>query len=452
MRRNSFLILMLVASLWACKEETHATGGVRVHTEDSVGVRIVEYTGTPVVEAPFRFAAEPRYRHGANPGDYVFQFVDAGRLFPDGSAVVADWYGEVVVLSPVGTTHEVLAKVGEGPGEVVEPYPMFVLGQDSVLVPDRRLSRLTLFVGGSVARVVSLPRAAHFGVAGIGSSGRLLLWNRYPYRSWVDIEEEWLDGHMTLFDTETGAVDTVASYDHFPRQRSGLERPIIRPVGEVTVAAGRFVYTRSDRSEITWRLPDGTVTQIVRWRPGPNLLTEELLEHGEAYNRMIGRMNYQVSEARLEEMIQEDMARYRAMIGQPIPLFGSPFADADGNVWLPSYRPAYPEEGSPYTVVSPDGSWLGKVETPPRFRILDVTGGLVLGVLRDEMDVENVVVYELTPTDRRRSSDSANWMLDEDITTMSPLARGPALLAFPSSQHADSSTDHQPHSPGRTNS
>ena len=34
----------------------------------------------PGVEAPFRFAAEPRYRHGANPGDYIFQFADAGRL------------------------------------------------------------------------------------------------------------------------------------------------------------------------------------------------------------------------------------------------------------------------------------------------------------------------------------------------------------------------------------
>ena len=67
----------------------------------------------------------------------------------------------------------------------------------------------------------------------------------------------------------------------------------------------------------------------------------------------------QVSDARLEEIIQEDMSRYRAMIGQPVPLFGSPFADADGNVWLPSYRPAYPREGSPYTVISPDGEWLG---------------------------------------------------------------------------------------------
>jgi len=390
----------VVALGGACGSDAAAPGDVPVRITDSAGVRIVTYEGVPATFAPFRLAAEPRYRHGGGPGDYIFQFADAGRLFPDGGAVVADWSGEVVVLSPDGMTHDVLASRGEGPGEVISAYSLFVLGQDSVLVPDDRLSRLTLFVGDSVARIASLPRGHQFGVAGIGSSGELLLWNRYTYRSWVDIEEEWLAGHMTLFDTETGALDTVASYDHYPRQRSGQPWPIIGPIGEVTAAAGRFLQTRSDRPEITWRLPDGTVTQIVRWRPGPNLLTEELLERGEAYNRMIGKMNYGMSEARLEEVVQRDMARYRAMIGQPIPLFGTPFADADGNVWLPSYRPAYPEEGSPYTVISPDGEWLGQVETPPRFRILDVTGGLVLGVLRDEMDVQNVVVYEVTGRSR----------------------------------------------------
>ncbi len=387
--------LILSTALLACGEATDPTSDPQVQITDSAGVQIIEYPGVPETAPPFALAEDPIYRHGANPGDYIFQFAEAGRLFPDGSAVVADWYSEVVVLSPDGTTHEVIARVGEGPGEVVNPYALFVMGRDSVLVADSRQSRLTLFVGDSVARIVGLPRAAHFGLAGIGSSGELMMMDRYPYRSWFDIEEEWLAGHMSLFDTETGALDTVAAYDHYPRERRGVMNPIIRPVGEVTVAAGQFVHTRSDRPEITWRLPDGTVTQIVRWRPEPPLLTEALLEHGESYNRMIGRMNYGVSETRLEEIIEEDMSRYRDMIGQPVPLFGSPFADAAGNLWLPSYRPAYPEEGSPYTVISPDGEWLGQVETPPRFRILDVTGGLVLGVLRDEMDVENVVVYEV---------------------------------------------------------
>ena len=57
--------------------------------------------------------------------------------------------------------------------------------------------------------------------------------------------------------------------------------------------------------------------------------------------------------------------RYRAMIGQPLPLYGSPFADADGNVWLPSYRLAYPEEGSPYTVISRTGSGWDRLRLRP---------------------------------------------------------------------------------------
>lgn len=388
------------ASLAACADRPPSSTDIPVQIEDSAGVQIVEYAGVPKVEPPSAIAEEPVYRHGTNPGDYEFQSVNVGRLFPDGGAVIADRENsELVVLSPDGATHEVLAGRGEGPGDVIYPYSMFVLGQDSVLVPDRRQSRVTLFVGDSVVRIARLPRVGHLGVAGIGPSGRLLQFDRVPYRSWVDMEEEWLAGHMTLFDTETGAVDTVASYDHFPRDVQGMMNPI-RAVGWVTAAAGQFVYTRSDRPEVTWRLPDGRVARIVRWRAEPTLLTEKHLEPVEAYERLTGRMNYGVSDARLEEIVQEDMSLYRARIGQPLPFFGSPFADGDGNVWLPSYRLAYPEEGSPYTVISSEGEWLGQVEAPPRFRILDVAGGLVLGVLRDEMDVESVVVYEMQPGHR----------------------------------------------------
>ena len=48
----------------------------------------------------------------------------------------------------------------------------------------------------------------------------------------------------------------------------------------------------------------------------------------------------------------------------------------------------------PYTVIAPDGEWLGTVEAPPGFRVLDVAAALVLGMEVDEVDVERVVVYE----------------------------------------------------------
>ena len=388
---------MLWAVLVACGGDTGRTRELQVQIADSAGVRIVQYLGVLQVDPPFVIAEEPVYRHGANPGDYAFQGINAGRLFPDGSAVVSDESNsEVVVLSPDGATHEVLAGPGQGPGDVTYVYSMFVLGRDSVLLADPRLVRLTLFVGDSVAHMASLPRSSSLSVAGIGSSGEVLLANRTPSRPLSGLETEWLAGHMVRFDAETGVVDTVASYDHWPRLPPDLPWNPVAAVGEVAVAAGQFVYARSDRPEVTWILPDGMVTRIVRWQAEPVRLTDELLEPVVAFEREINRFLYpHLPDSRIEDNTRQAMGWYRAMVGQPLPLFGHPFADADGNVWLPSYRLAYPDEGSPYTVISSDGEWLGQVGTPARFQILDVTGGLVLGVLRDEMDVENVVVYEL---------------------------------------------------------
>ena len=389
------VIFLLMAGVVACGSDTSTTGGIPVQTEDSAGVRIVEYVRVPEVEPPFAIAAEPVYRHGANPGDYAFQGVGAGRLFPDGGAVVYDeWNIELVVFGPDGSTYQVLATEGEGPGEVGYVRAMFALGQDSILVADSNLGRATLFARGSVVRTTDLPRSGYLAVEGIGSSGDLLL---ATYWGPSVFEGEWLPGHMIRFDMETGALDTVGSYDLNPRIPPGLQWDPIQAAGEVTVAAGQLVYTRSDRAEVTWHLPDGTVTQIVRWQVEPALLTEEWLEPIEAERLMEVRMHSpDLSDARIAELTRGNMAIYDASIGRPMPLFSSPFTDAEGRVWLPSYKPGGElTSAPPYTVIAPNGEWLGTVEAPPGFRILDVAAGLVLGVELDEMDVVSVVVYEL---------------------------------------------------------
>ena len=389
------LIPLLPAALAACGGDNSTTADIPVQIEDSAGVRIVAYQGTPAAKTAFRLSAEPRYRHGANPDGYTFQEVSIGRLLPGGGAIVFDpWINELVVLDEDGVTYDVLAAEGEGPGEVGNVHGLFALSQDNILVADHHLQRLTLFVGGSLARSTPLRLAQGLGVEGVGSSGELLLANYWgPSGS----EVEWLPGHMIRLDLETGAFDTVASYDFIPRIPQGLEWNPIAAVGEVMVSAGHFVYTRSDRPEVTWHLPDGTVTQIVRWQAGPTLLTEEWLESVETELGMLLRgHNPMISDAQLAEVTREQMGSFRAVLGRPMPLFGSPFADTEGRIWLPSYQPGGEVKSvPPYTVISSDGEWLGTVETPARFRILDVGAGLVLGVELDEMDVESVVAYEL---------------------------------------------------------
>ena len=89
MRTTHHSTLILLAALLACGGDTEPTGDTQVQITDSAGVRIVQYPGVPELDPPFAIAEEPLYRHGANPGDYIFQFVEAGRLYPDGRAVVA---------------------------------------------------------------------------------------------------------------------------------------------------------------------------------------------------------------------------------------------------------------------------------------------------------------------------------------------------------------------------
>ena len=392
--RLHLVLIALLAPAAACAPDPAATT-TPPHTADSLGIRIVTYDHTPTPTAPFHLATQPRYRHGANPGDYAFQGIGPGRLLADGSAVVYDmWNTELVAFSPDGSTHEVLASGGEGPGEVNYVAAILPLGQESILVADPGLARATLFVGDSVARIMDLPRGARLDVEGIASSGELLLATSVGARRF---EGEWLAGHMARYDLETGALDTVASYDFWPSTPPGLQWNPIAPVGEVTVATGHLVQTRSDRPQLTWRLPDGTATQIVRWRADPTPLTEEWLGPIEAEHLKDVRMHSPgLPEARIAQITRVGMASFRATIGRPMPLFSSPFADAAGRIWLPSYKPGGEvHDVAPYTVIAPDGEWLGTVEAPPRFRILDVAGGLVLGVEQDEMDLVSVVVYEL---------------------------------------------------------
>ena len=389
-------------------------------TEDSDGIRIVEYAGAPDMQAPFRLSASPLYRHDNNPGDYRLRYVSAGVLLADGSAIVADAYtNELIVLSQDGTPPEVLARRRAGPGDYYSVDGVYALGRDSVMVPgrdlgavaftvslyalgrdsvmvaDESLRSVTLFVGGLVARQVDAPIAGlGLNTRGIGSTGHLLLATGTISHGF---EEEWLPGHMARFDMDTGALDTIASYDHHSRPPPGMWRNPIGARGWVRVANGQFVYTRSDRPEIIWRQPDGIVTQIVRWQAEPDPLTEEVLEGVEsAFRKKYQRVKPDASDADIERMTASDMAPYLAVLGYPMPLFGPPIGDGEGRVWLPAYLSGvWRVAGPDYTVISADGEWLGTVETPPSLRILDVAGGLVLGVLGNGMDVQSVVVYEM---------------------------------------------------------
>ncbi len=94
-------------------------------------------------------------------------------------------------------------------------------------------------------------------------------------------------------------------------------------------------------------------------------------------------------------LLEGMLATWQFDTDKPLPLFTGLMADDEGRVWLREYYPSLETTTRSYKVFSPDGSWLGRVAVPEGLRVFDVNRGRVLGVMKGEMDVLNVVVYEL---------------------------------------------------------
>ena len=389
------LSCILAGAATACEADSPPASGPSVH--DSAGIRIVEYETAPEPASPFAFSSPPLYRYGAGLEDYAFQSIWRGVLLSDGSAAVADAFNrEIVLLESGGTFRGLLAGPGDGPGEIDMIVGLLPAGGDTLLLEDLGHARLTLFAGGAAVREVDtrfLNRSLR--VEGLNAEGQALMTSGSYRRGF---REPWLQGHMVRFDMDAGVLDTVAAYDWVPSSPEDGPRNPFMPGGVVTVSRGRFVYLRDDTPEIVWRNSNGTIHQIVRWRRAPAYPAEEdWRAFTTSLRTQLRRVNPQIqSETEFEEMVARVFADYELVPDEPLPLVSQLFGDREGRVWLGHWTADAALNGvTHYSILADDGRWLGEVQVPERVRILDVAGGRALGVFRDELGVESVVLYEL---------------------------------------------------------
>lgn len=395
-----FLTPTLALALAACGTDTGDAGDTGEMTiVDSAGVRIVEYGGTPDSAPHFRFSAAPVYRHGSRPGDYEFQYISSfaprgGRFLPDGSAVIWDSGNmEVVLLGPDGALARILAGRGEGPGEVNSAMPL-VLSQDSIVIHDIRNRRFTLFVDGAPTRTFGAYHTHNLRLLGSdGTGGMLMATNSYPASTSAS---GWTTGYLVRYDVVEAVVDTAGSYEGLHRSAGQFSNPF-QAEGSMAAATGRFVTGRTDTPELTWRLPDGSPSQVLRWKPERAHPTREHLDQFVEYYRR-GLMRQGVPEDLLREAVLRFQASYRLVPDEPLPLYRAVLADSEGRLWLEEYEPGNLHDGIVrHTVIAADGTWLATVNAPERFIFLDDDADRVLGMAVDELGVQHVVVYGLAP-------------------------------------------------------
>ena len=389
-------LVVLLACLAACASPSAARDAYTVR--DSAGVRIVDYRALPA--ATLALADAPTYVHGSRQGDFLFTTPWLGALQADGSALVWDaGSGDLVHLSATGELLPTVARRGRGPGEVQHVSTLLAVGRDTVLIEDDANGRFTTVVAGTAVTTVAMGELdalrMSLGVVGRDAAGRLLL-GTSGFNS--RFEEPWLQGHMVVFDAASRQLDTVGTYDFVAKVDPSRPANPFPTVGTLGAAGGRFVVGRTDHPELRWIRPDGSVAQIVRWPATPTPATDGLLAaYLDDLRTMLRRANPDMSAAEFDRFFDEQAARFALPAGTPLPLWLRLTGDVEGRLWLAEFTPT-PRRAVPrYTVLDADGQWLGTVTMPPRFRLLDANATAVLGVQRDEDDVEHIVVYPVTP-------------------------------------------------------
>lgn len=376
---------------------------------DSAGVQITENVWPDSTEVPWwTAAAEPLVDIGgldASESYALFQVGDAQR-FEDGSIVVAHGGGhDVRIYDRAGIHVRTFGRQGDGPGEFQRPTRVLAQPGDSVLVYDaqaQRISRLSRSDGfardwrlaqgdgrpaaliGALADGSLIARGnARFGQQGPPPAGRLrndVVFLRFGDPATPGDTVVVVPGNETFVRTETDANARITAISIFTL-----------PFGLTTQAAtgaDEIVIGTQDAPELRVYGADGTLRRIVRTGAPMPAVTPA---HVEAWQE------------RLSEGLPPDrQAEYRRGVadlphGAHVPPYGSVHVDEQGFTWVQDYDDRINPAGG-WSVYDDEGRIAARIHLPAALRVHHIGVDFVLGVERDDLDVERVRLYSLART------------------------------------------------------
>jgi hypothetical protein len=380
--------------------------GAEVNTatvRDSAGVRIVENSGgTWLAEEAWTVATDPTVDIGVLDGaaEYqLFRVRDARRL-SSGNIVVANGGTELRFYDATGAYLSTAGREGGGPGEfeglqLVRPY----LG-DSLLTYDFNQVRISLWdQNGNFGRSYKVNPPGEFGfILGedVFADGTLLARAPHVFRGAISEGAQRRDEEYNTYSMEGELIDTVGTFpgpDQFMRMgRDGnnmMVEILTPPFGRgsyMELHGDQLYFGSADSYEIERRAKDGALERLIR-RDTPlrpvtaadveRFVEDEIADIEDANDRRDRRELYEEME------IPETMPAYQGLK-----------VDDLGNLWVEEYE-SDPDAEARWSVFDPDGRMLGEVVLPNGLAVMQIGPEFVLGVWRDEFDVEHVRMYEL---------------------------------------------------------
>ncbi len=369
---------------------------------DSAGIRIIEAL-RPLWGDSSLWSIDPQprvdlVRSASGPAHEFFRVRDV-RQRPDGSVVVADRGSqEVRLYSSQGEFLGSVGGAGDGPGEFrnlwkVEP------SADDILALDQR-GRITVFAPDLGPTHTFDLSARAFDLHGLGD-GTVLV-EVFSFTEPPPGTQVIRSPHaLVRYDRAGERIDSLGETAGGEEVARVIDdRPISGPPlfpreGHVAANDDVILEGSADVMEVRERSVTGDVVRILRIPDYPLSLTdEEVAAEREAQFDMELPPG-----ATLPPFLRQFIEELPAPAARPA--YADILVDPAGAVWLELYR-GRSEQDRPqaWLVLDADGTWLGTVNAPNGFAVMDVTMDAVLGVWTDELGVEHPQVLTLarTPT------------------------------------------------------
>ena len=399
--RSTLLVCLLAlcagSLLSACGA---ASARSRTAVRDSAGVTIVENFGQlrPDVHG-WAVAPEPILSIGTLEGEWTDQLYgvrEALRL-PGGRIAIANTGTEEIrIYGPDGSFLNVFGGDGEGPGEFQGLSLVGILPGDTLVAVGRRDHRISLVHpdNGFIRSVTpeSLPDGPLEGY-GLLSDGRMVMSAGFHFNPGA-LASGWMRLPMSYYSAHLDGSQ-MAEYPQVP----GPETMVV--LGDDYVSIMRLPFGKRPAISVSWELAyfgsgdsyeirafdgAGVLRQIIRLDQDLLLFTEEDIErYVEAQVAEAGDMDEarEIRSSFSDFTWPETMAAYLSFETDPL-----------GYLWVEeSRRPG--DEVPVWSVFDAEGALQARVSLPESVDLLEVGEEYVLGLARDEFDVEYVQMYPL---------------------------------------------------------
>ncbi len=382
---------------WSCRPDVEPPRSEGWSVRDSAGVTVVDNRRDHTPRGCVTITPAPRVTIGTRPASErhipILFRVRGGAVLSDGRIVILNaGTQELLFFSAEGSYQYAVGGKGRGPGEFLDPTWLGRGSADTLFVWDSRLMRLSTFNGGGQL-------LASQQVRGDGANAEPAV-----------IGGRFRDGSFLMFSVplvfvgqESGVTRFPETYrrydpetDHTNHLSNGLSSETVvggdgvysLPFGktELALAHGDFLLV-ADNGTSAMRYYDmnGQLRRVVEWVSEPIPVTDQ---EKRAFARYTAITNP-----------EGERERATTLFANERPRFSSIQRDRLGWVWVQSFATRWEPPGG-WLVFDENGFLTCAVEPPARLSVLDIGESHILGLQRDELGEETVVLFTLVRHDR----------------------------------------------------